>query len=158
MALFDFTITDQNVGELIGPQAGYLVNLAMTTPPARLEIPSWDPGRQRWVSAYLVLRGQHDIRDLVCCNPSIDAGSFQWWGSEGRLLTNSSLFYRGTLVIVCVPRGSVWAVSLSDIPIAPLPRTNSDGANFGSYPDYRHGVGRPILPLDRRPERERVLR
>jgi hypothetical protein len=33
LATFDFTIADQSVGQMIGPEGGFLVSLSMTMPP-----------------------------------------------------------------------------------------------------------------------------
>lgn len=64
MTTTSLTITEANIGEMIGPPDGFLVNLTMTTGPVH-ETARWDEGRQKWLSAYFVLRGSHDLRDLV---------------------------------------------------------------------------------------------
>jgi hypothetical protein len=62
------------------------------------------------------------------------------------VLSNVSIGYRGSLQIVCVPTGSVWSLTLSDVTIVRAPRTYSDGANFGSYPDWWHSrKPQPVL-------------
>jgi hypothetical protein len=38
MATFDFTVTEANIAQVIGPADGFLVNLTMTTPPVH-EVP-----------------------------------------------------------------------------------------------------------------------
>jgi hypothetical protein len=66
MAMTDFTIDETFVGQTIGPADGFLVNLVLTTPPPRYEIPEGDAGRGIWKRGYLQLRGSGDIRDLIC--------------------------------------------------------------------------------------------
>jgi hypothetical protein len=158
MAKFDYTLTDADVGRVLSIANGFLTDVRMTTPPSGYETPRWSEGAQKWLSAYFVLRGSGDYRDLVSFNPSQSGGVLAWSGSIGGLLTDGNLPFRGDLTIVCLPRGSVWEVSVSDTPNVRAPRPYSDGANFGDYPSYRHGVGRPILPLERERERELVQR
>jgi hypothetical protein len=118
VATFNYQFSDANVGEMIGPPDGFLVDLAMTQG-AQYEQPDWDPGRLRWKTAYLVLRGQHDLKDLVCVSPQDNHGSFCWRHNKqgvaiGEMVVDGSPAYRGSLVIGCVPRGSSWRLTLSD--------------------------------------------
>ena len=59
IALTDFTITAADVGRAPGVPDGYLVNLVMTQGPVD-ETPSLDEGKQKFTSAYFVLRGSRD--------------------------------------------------------------------------------------------------
>lgn len=83
MTTTSLTITEANIGEMIGPPDGFLVNLTMTTGPVH-ETARWDEGRQKWLSAYFVLRGSHDLRDLVCVDAATNGHAFAWWGSDAR--------------------------------------------------------------------------
>ncbi len=105
MTTTSLTITEANIGEMIGPPDGFLVNLTMTTGPVH-ETARWDEGRQKWLSAYFVLRGSHDLRDLVCVDAATNGHAFAWWGGDGRMLVNRSEPYAGALVVVAVPKGS----------------------------------------------------
>jgi hypothetical protein len=93
MATFDFTVTEANIGQVIGPADGFLVNLTMTTPPVH-EVPRWNEGSQKWVSGYFVLRGSSDIRDFYCSQTRF---------TSNVLVRDHSLGYRGDLVVVNVP-------------------------------------------------------
>jgi hypothetical protein len=90
-------------------------SLSLTTPPTPYETPCWNEGTQRWVSGYLSLRGSRDLRDLVCFD-AMSGGSYQWLGSEGNIVVNGNLPYLGQLIVVCVPRGAVFSMTLSDQP------------------------------------------
>ena len=46
------------------------------------------------------------------------------------MLINGSLGYRGDLIVVGVPKGSVWSLSLSDVPIVRAPHSNIGLHNF----------------------------
>jgi hypothetical protein len=107
----EYVIDDSMVGQSVGPANGFLVSLTQTTPPLVYETPSGDDGSGIWKSGYLQLRGSLDHRDLFCASPSS-------WGYVSKFLVgNQSLDYRGDLVVVCIPKGSVFSLTLSDIPI-----------------------------------------
>jgi hypothetical protein len=124
VALSEYTITDADVGRVLTPADGFLVTLRMTTPPAAYETPEGDDFTGIWRRGYLQLRASGDHKDLFCASPSS-------WGYVSKLLVgNQSLSYRGDLRVVCVPRGSEFSVTLSDIPIdRTLP---ADPASFGA--------------------------
>jgi hypothetical protein len=78
--LTEYTITDADIGAVLSITNGFLVNLSRTaSPPPGYEIPDYDPGRQVWKNARLVLRGSGDIKDLVC----IDTQNGGGWASHG---------------------------------------------------------------------------
>ena len=56
-----------------------------------------------------------------------DAQGVGGWASHyadtADVLVNASVGYRGALMVVCVPRGSIWELSLSDIPYVRAPVT-----------------------------------
>jgi hypothetical protein len=115
MATTEFQITEANIGEMIGPPDGFIVALSMTTPPI-YETPCWNEGTQKWLSGDFVLRGSNDFRDFVCIQPHNNGGAFAWYGPNGQMLVNRSESYSGGLMVVAVPKGSVWALTLSDVP------------------------------------------
>jgi hypothetical protein len=115
MATTDFQITDQDIGRVLPITDGFLVNLSMTTPPVH-ETPAWDEGRRCWVAGYLVLRGQRDIRDLICVDPLNNGHSFSWWARDANSVVNGSIGYAGDLIVECVPKGAVFELTLSDVP------------------------------------------
>jgi hypothetical protein len=64
--MYDFQISDANVGQTIGPQDGCLVSLVMQTPPSRYEVPDFNAAAQQYTSGYFVLRGSGDTRNIYC--------------------------------------------------------------------------------------------
>jgi hypothetical protein len=107
----DYVIDDSMVGQAFGPTNGFLVNLRLTTPSPSYATPEGDDGSGIWRSGYLQLRGSGDHKDLYCASPSS-------WGYLSKLLVgNQSLSDRGDLRVLCVPRGAVFSVTLSDVPI-----------------------------------------
>jgi hypothetical protein len=114
MVLTDVTITAADVGRLLGVPDGYLVNLAMTQGPGNQTL-SFDEGKQKFSSGYFVLRGSRDWRDLVCVSP-VCGGYDEWLGLTGNMVVSGGIRYSGDLVVVAVPGGSQWSLTLSDIP------------------------------------------
>jgi hypothetical protein len=132
MATTDFIITDVDAGRVLRVPDGFLTTLRMTTPPIH-ETPRWNEGEQKWVAGYFVLRGRHDYRDLICFEPASNGHAMTWWGADGSMVINGSIGYRGDLIVVAVPRGSQWSITLSDTPNVRAPRPivhNFSGANY----------------------------
>jgi hypothetical protein len=103
----------------------------------------------RRLSGYFVLRGNLDIRDLICLSPQSGDGG----GPDGVMVANHSLGYRGELLVVAVPRGSTWSLTISDVenPRAPPPTPGwAPNGAFGDYPSSVsaaasvHGEGRIV--------------
>ena len=117
MATFDFQIDESFIGQTIGPADGFVVDLGRTQAGVN-EMPQWDPGRLCWKAGRFVLRGSRDFKDLVCIDTASGAG---WAGHASdrfsNVLTNASIGYAGDLRVVCVQKGSVWTLTLSDQPI-----------------------------------------
>jgi hypothetical protein len=111
MALTEFTLTDADMGRALGVPDGFLVNLSVTAVPKGYEAPEWNPGTQRWTRGYLQLRGSGDSQNIFCASPS------SWGFVSKTLVINQSLGYLGDLVVVCLPRGAVFELTLSDQPI-----------------------------------------
>jgi hypothetical protein len=109
---FDFTLTDADVGRAVGPQDGFLVAQRQTQNQTANEVPEWDNGRGVWRSAYFVLRGSNDHQAIFCTSPqsggTVDPAKV--W------VVNQSLRYHGDLIVQSCPRGSQWALTLSDVP------------------------------------------
>ena len=108
-------------------------------PPGAGEMPQWDTGRMRWKAGWFALKASGDHQCLVSIALTDTIPGKVW-------AQNASIGYAGDLEVQCLPKGSTWSLTLSDAPLDRPPRLYSDKANFGSYPDWRHGVGRPILP------------
>ena len=115
MATFDFTLDETSVGQMLTPEEGHVTALAMTTPPP-YETPEWDEGRRVWKHGYFVLRGQHDLRDLICVQPAVCGHAFSWVGTVANIVVDRNLPYRGGLIVVSVPKNSQWKLTLSDVP------------------------------------------
>ena len=110
--LTDFQITEANIGEMLPVENGFVVSLVRTAPPVS-ETPRWTEGGQKWLAGYFCIRGQHDLRDLICLDATNPVGSV--------LATNHSLPYRGGLVVRSVPRQSQWRITLSEVPVVRAP-------------------------------------
>jgi hypothetical protein len=104
-------------------------------------------GRRRRGGAYLSLRGSRDVRDFVCALPQSNSGAFSWSGRVGSLFINRSEPYRGDLIVVAVPNGSQWQITLSDQPNVRAPTPSWAPYAFGDYPLERE---REPMPVDRR--------
>jgi hypothetical protein len=115
----EYTLTDASVGDVLPITDGLLVSLSMTQSGGFDGSPRFDEGKLIWVSGYFVLRGSLDIRDLICLSPQSGGGG----GPDGVMVANHSLGYRGELLVVAVPRGSTWSLTISDVenPRAPPP-------------------------------------
>ena len=111
MAMLDFVIDETFVGQTIGPPDGYLVSLTMQTPPI-YETPEGNDGSGVWKRGYLQMRGSRDHRGLYCSQGGHISKS---------LIANKSIPYNGDLIIQCVPRGSVFNLTLSDAPVVRAP-------------------------------------
>jgi hypothetical protein len=107
--LTDFTITDADIGRTIGPRDGFLVSLTMTAPPSVYETPDASAATQQFTSGYFTLRGSGDTQNLYC---SLTGHLSKF------LIANHSLGYRGELVVMCVPRGSQWSITVSDVALS----------------------------------------
>jgi hypothetical protein len=131
MARFDFQITDADMGRVLAPADGFLVNL-MRTKAGVFDPPQWDPGRQCWKNGRFVLRGSGDFKDAVCIDTASGAGWAGHFTGGDSVLANASISYAGDLIVVCVQKGSVWTLTLSDVPVdRTLLRTPANLAEAG---------------------------
>ena len=121
MATTSYVITDADVGRVLPITDGFLTNLTMTAPPPVYEVPSSDEGKQICTAGYFVLRGSGDNRDAVCITPAGGGGFAQWQKSNANMVVNRCIGYRGGLIVVAVPKGSSWSVTLSDAPVVASP-------------------------------------
>ena len=78
-----YTIDTTSIGQTLPVTNGFVTDIKMMTPPV-YEVPSFDEGRQCWVSACFVLRGSHDIHDLVCVAPACNGWEFGRGGTPPR--------------------------------------------------------------------------
>jgi hypothetical protein len=65
-----------------------------------------------------VLRGSRDFRNLFCIDTQ--GGGANGGGYEN-VLISASIGYWGELQIICIPKGSVWEITLSDVPYKAAP-------------------------------------
>jgi hypothetical protein len=132
--LFNYTLDESSIGTVLPVPDGFLTELRRTQapPPGAGEMPQWDSGRMRWKAGRFALKASGDFQHLVSLALTDIVPSGVW--AQG-----ASIQYRGDLEVVCVPRGSIWSLTLTDTPVVRPPR-DSDKANYGSYPDWRHGV------------------
>jgi hypothetical protein len=110
---FDYVLTDADIGTSIGPVDGFLVDLSQTSPPTQNSPPQATPAGVWTGGNYLQLRGEKDYRDLYCAQPA--TAFMNWSGKRLFLVVNHSLPYRGQLAINAVPKGSTFAITLSDV-------------------------------------------
>ena len=139
MATFDFTIDQTFVGATIGPVDGFVVNLKRTLA-GPFDPPSFDESRQQFTAGRLVLRASGEFRNLVCIDTQSDGGWASQYSQTASVLSNASVGYRGELMIVCVPKGSVWEISLSDVPYKAVPATNWLDAIAKRVNDQREAI------------------
>lgn len=143
MATFDFVIDESSIAATIGPaNGGYLVNLSMTTAPSGHVVPDADPARQRFTSGYLTLQSTRGLRPLINVTPS---NGFTGAPPLAQMLVNSSIGYVGDLMVVGVPRGATFAITLSDQPNIRAPRTPEWNFNNANYKPH-NPPARPKTP------------
>ena len=94
---------------------------------------------QTYKAGQFVLKASGDFQNLVSLAPA-DVIPTGIWAQA------ASIAFRGALKVVCVPKGSTWSVTLSDVPVDRPPR-DSDKGNFGDYPSWRHSR-RPTVPRE----------
>jgi hypothetical protein len=128
MATFDFTLTDADIGTVLPVPNGFLVSLIKTQapPPGAGELPQWDAGRMRWKAGRFALKASGDHRCLVSIALTDTIPGKVW-------AQNASIGYTGDLEVQCMPKGSTWSLTLSDVPNvrAPMPPCiNFTGSNY----------------------------
>jgi hypothetical protein len=122
-----FTLDETFVGQVLGPPDGYITDLSMTQPPTSIENPYYDEGERRWKAGYFQLRATGENYDHICFDPRSNGAAMSWAGGTGWLFTNRNVAYRGNLIALAIPRGSVWSLVLSDIPVARVAPSIFDG-------------------------------
>jgi hypothetical protein len=114
MALTELVLDDSYIGQTIGPQNGWLVDLVQTGRATKSVTPCFNEGKQHWVSAYIQLRGSKDVRDIFCLNPSQSPAPPLSTSKRHTHVVNDSIPYLGDLIVKCLPAGSTWEIALSD--------------------------------------------
>lgn len=112
--LYEFTLTDADIGKTIGPPNAFLVDLVQTERTTKSETPRFHEGKQHWVSSYIQLRGSKDVRDIFCLNPSQSPAPPLSTSKRHTHVVNDSIPYAGDLIVKCLPAGSTWEIALSD--------------------------------------------
>ena len=120
MATFNFIIDETFVGATSGPVDGFVVNLKRTQA-GPYDPPAFSEAKQQWTAGRFVLRGSRDFRNLMCIDTQSDGYWASQYGNTAGVLTSASVSYPGELQIICIPKGSVWEITLSDIPYVPPP-------------------------------------
>jgi hypothetical protein len=139
--LFDFIIDDSFTGQVIGPENGFVVKLRRTKA-GPYDPPSFSETTQQFTSGRFVLRASGEFRNLVCIDAQGVGGWASHYGTVASVLESASIGYRGELMVVCCPKGSVWEITLSDVPFV---------KTFESFDSY-------IARISGRRELEPVLR
>jgi hypothetical protein len=127
------------MGATIGPVDGFVVSLKRTKA-GPFDPPSFDESRQQFTSGRFVLRGSRDFRNLFCIDTQSDGGWASQYGNTASVLTSASIGYWGELQIICIPKGSVWEIQLSDIPYKAVPATNWLDALAKRVNDQREAI------------------
>jgi hypothetical protein len=125
MATFDFILDETFTGQTIGPADGFVVNLKMTKA-GPYDQPSFSEAKQQFTTGRFVLRGSGEFRNLVCIDAQGGGGWASHYGTTASVLTDASIGYRGELMIVCVPKLSIWELTLSDVPYVRKPVTAAE--------------------------------
>jgi hypothetical protein len=113
--LTDFTLTDADMGRVLPVADGFVVNLKRTKA-GPFDPPSFSAATQQFTTGRFVLRASGEFRNLVCLDTQSDGGWASQYSNTASVLINASVGYRGDLTVVCVPKGSVWQITLSDVP------------------------------------------
>jgi hypothetical protein len=143
--LTDFTLTEADIGRALDPADGFLVGLSQTAPAVPDGEPQWSAAMQRWKTGYISLRGESDPQAVYCNRPSI--WTPLWSGGERILIASNSLPYAGRLRIECVPKGSTWSLTVSDVPFVRL----ADPGNHGNFINANYTpVNPPAAPKEAR--------
>ena len=64
MATFDHTLTEADIGAILGPANGFVVSLSQTAPTTDRGDPQWSASFGRWKTGYLALRGEGDTQAI----------------------------------------------------------------------------------------------
>jgi hypothetical protein len=115
MAQTSYTITEANIGAVLTPADGWITDLRQTQA-GPYDMAQWSEGKQQWTKGRFVLRGEREFRDL-CCIDTQNGMYASHWAHNAFVWTKASIGYAGGLAVICVPRGSVWELVLSDIPL-----------------------------------------
>jgi hypothetical protein len=118
--LTDYTLTDADSGRVLPVADGFVVNLKMTKS-GPYDQPSFSEATQQFTTGRFVLRGSGEFRNLCCIDAQGGGGWASHYGDTASVWSNASVGYRGELMVVCVPRGSIWELSLSDVPFKVAP-------------------------------------
>ena len=103
------TVTDANVGAVL-TSGGFLVGVAQTKPTTTPQVPpSFDEGKQIWVSGYFTLRDSKAFRPVICVSPQSSGIPGNTWMTRGEYPVI------GDLVAESVPKGSQWQVTTADV-------------------------------------------
>ena len=146
MATFDYVIDDSFIGSALPVTNGYIVNLTRTKA-GPSELAQWDEGRGVWKAGRFVLKGSRDYKPLITIDSANGGGWASSWGHRDGVLANASVPYLGDLEIICVPRGSIWSITLSD---APFVRTLSPHMIFGgNYTPVHSPAGPKVIDQHR---------
>ena len=73
--------------------------------------------------------------------PQTSGGTFRWWGSDGNMVVDGSIGYRGDLTVVGVPKGAVWSITFSDMPV--VRASELVGSRGGPVRQHQSRLGRP---------------
>ena len=91
---------------------GYITDLSMTRSPSVYETPSFNFGC--WSSGFFTLRDNSWRRDVISFSPT---SSIPYSGSRRDIIVNNSVRYVSSLQVISVPRGAVFSITISDVPV-----------------------------------------
>ena len=89
MATFDFQLDESFVGQIIGPENGFLSSLRRTAVGLREE-PQFSASKQIWIAGYFVLRASGDTQNLICIGPFDTIPTMLWAREAGPTVISAS--------------------------------------------------------------------
>jgi hypothetical protein len=133
----EYILTDADVGFTFPERDGFLLSLVRSRGPYQ------DCHQRNWWERHFVLRDKTP-RALWCLD-AINFGRVPLRiGGAFYYAVNTCIQFTGALTLACVPSGSEWEVTLSDVYVQPLPSRHpstaygyAPNAMWGSVAGYR---------------------
>ena len=121
----DYVLEDGHVGQVISAAPnGFVVDISQSQSMQKNDYPQWSETGRHWKTCYFELRGSKSFQDIFAVCPSQSPAPPSTFGGRRYYLVSGSIPFYGDLILLCLPRGSQWQVSISDVP---LTRREQDG-------------------------------
>ena len=109
----EFIVTDADVGLGFPSEYSFLVGLVRSRGPAG------DCYSRPWMERHFILRDEKSPQNLFCLDATTSGKTPLVIGGALMFIINNCIPFFGALRLVCVPAGSEWEVTLSDVYVAP---------------------------------------